>query len=420
MDNKYNVDYTPGVYFGSRGSDFVTMMTDFIKKGKLEPDFENYLIKKIKFFDIAFTSSTANQTENYEVLEQIGDSSGGKFLIDYFYKKFPQLNCPEGVKICARLKINYGSKNSFYKIADQYKMWNFISARNDDRNRNKKSLLEDVFEAVLGKIETIINNAYGIENGYGYGCVFSILEKIFDEMQISLKYEDLYDSKTILKELFDANTALISKLTYTDSTTDKGLKKSTISCLFLKTNTIVTLGHGSATIKQDAEQNAAKIALSTLKNAKIEKKIPEIYQTLSKQEKIKLTKQEIQALYKNINDSVIYDKKKDIIYTSTPLSIFCSKRDVDSVKICMELDANTQTRDSDTMTPAEKVTVGSFNPSIVGNILAAITKKSNCQMRKVIYDIYFSRYLSPENVKNEKNLKYFQTINKKIIITEPY
>ena len=41
-------------------------------------------------------------------------------------------------------------------------------------------------------------------------------------------------------------------------------------------------------------------------------------------------------------------------------------------------------------------------------------------MRKVIYDIYFSRYLSPENVKNEKNLKYFQTINKKIIITEPY
>ena len=144
MDNKYNVDYTPGVYFGSRGSDFVTMMTDFIKKGKLEPDFENYLIKKIKFFDIAFTSSTANQTENYEVLEQIGDSSGGKFLIDYFYKKFPQLNCPEGVKICARLKINYGSKNSFYKIADQYKMWNFISARNDDRNRNKKNRINEI------------------------------------------------------------------------------------------------------------------------------------------------------------------------------------------------------------------------------------------------------------------------------------
>ena len=37
----------------------------------------------------------------------------------------------------------------------------------------------------------------------GSNCVNKILEEIFNDIPISLKYEDLYDSITRLKEIFD-------------------------------------------------------------------------------------------------------------------------------------------------------------------------------------------------------------------------
>ena len=174
-----------GIYFGDRGTAFRTMIKNFLLKGNLEDDCYNYLIKKIDTFSKAFTSPTANPNYNYEALEQRGDSTGGKFLIDYFYTKYPHLDNKIGVPICARFKINYGSKQSFFILAEKYNMWDFISARNDDRNRNKKSLLEDVFEATLGNIESVINHKFGI--GSGYKCAYMILENIFNEIKISLK-----------------------------------------------------------------------------------------------------------------------------------------------------------------------------------------------------------------------------------------
>ena len=69
------------------------------------------------------------------------------------------------------------------------------------RVRDKKDLLEDTLEAFIGCTEYLLDKAY--RPGVGYAIVYDILSDIFDEIPISLRFEDLYDAKTRLKETFD-------------------------------------------------------------------------------------------------------------------------------------------------------------------------------------------------------------------------
>ena len=63
-----------------------------------------------------------------QIKKQMGDLTINKFIVNYSYKRFPQLKCTEGVKVVARLRINYGSRQSFSEIAEKLGIWNYISA----------------------------------------------------------------------------------------------------------------------------------------------------------------------------------------------------------------------------------------------------------------------------------------------------
>ena len=215
------------------------------------------------------------------------------------YRRFPQLNCTEGVKVIARLRINYGAKQSFFTIADSIGFWPYITASDEQRNKKRKSLLEDALEAFIGATEFLIDTR--IKQGVGYSIVYDILEKLFNDIPISLKYEDLYDAKTRLKELFDfynkeASSNKIGSLEYENNQTkledDKILttvkvyqvvssgKTKCYGCGSVKDSTNkVLIGIGTAALQPDAQQNAAKNALETLKKYGYNKPIPEIYKT---------------------------------------------------------------------------------------------------------------------------------------------
>lgn len=199
------------IYNGTRGAPFKTLISGLMERGNLKDKYIDVLTNddNMKKFSKAFTAASANSKENYEIYEQLGDVSANKFIVWYAYQRFPQLQCPLGVKVVARLRINYGAKNSFAGIADSLGFWPFISAAEDGtdrsakyRARHKKDLLEDVFEAFVGCTEQILDQEY--RPGVGYGVVYDILKSIFDKIAISLKFEDLYDAKTRMKELFDA------------------------------------------------------------------------------------------------------------------------------------------------------------------------------------------------------------------------
>lgn len=269
------------IYNGSRGKDFKDLIFNLLMTSKLKIHYINLLMndESMKIYDKVFTSDSANSEDNYEVYEQFGDITANKFIVWYMHRRFPKLMCPQGVKVVARLRINYGAKQSFASIADGLGFWDFISASEEERGRNKKPLLEDVFEAFIGATEFIIDS--NIKECVGYSVAYNILSSIFDKMEISLKYEDLYDAKTRLKELFDFyGSELLGTLKY-ETIKCEGEKINRANVYQIYKGRSYKLGEGIASLKGDSEQKAASFAIQNMKMRGYYKPVPEIYSFFS-------------------------------------------------------------------------------------------------------------------------------------------
>lgn len=232
---------------------------------------------KSKYFYLFYNAVTSKSVDpecNYEFFEQLGDASINKFIVQYMYQRYPHLKVSWGVNVVARLKIKYGSKGQLYQMADELLFWRFIRASDDERNKRKKSLLEDVFEALMGCIEFVLDTLVSLEKkekcfGFGYFYVFEILTTIFDKIDIPFAYEKLVDSKTRLKELFDENRSILSLLTYDDyRCRETGLYISKAK------NGDVVVGVGSSTLKKDAQEKASEQALKLLARRGFVKSVP--------------------------------------------------------------------------------------------------------------------------------------------------
>lgn len=265
------------IYIPKYNSEFKKLITEVLSRAKITQKYIDILTQKknMKLYIQAFTASSANNERNYEIFEQLGDITANKFIVWYTYRRFPQLFCPEGVKVVARLRINYGSKQTFFEIAEKLGFWNWISASVEERSTKKKSLLEDVMESFCGVTEFILDNE--TRQGVGNAIVYDILKNIFDNIDMSLKYDDLYDSKTIIKQFFD-NNKNIGTWKYTSERNDKLVN----SILWIIPNGTQTdkrywqiLGKGTAAIKKDAEQRAAKNGIHNLKKSGIYTEPPE-------------------------------------------------------------------------------------------------------------------------------------------------
>ena len=305
------IEQSNEIYLGSRGPDFKEMISSFLRRGNLKAKYIDLLTSddNMILYGQAFTSSTVNPDVNYEVYEQLGDVSANKFIVWYSYKRFPQLFCPSGVRVVAQLRINYGSKKIFARIGETLGFWPFISSSEDERNRNKKSLIEDVFEAIIGLTEFILDNRF--RPGVGYGIIYDILTNVFNNEEMSLQYDDLKPAKTRIKEFFDKNIALgeleyiasrerdlqtvyaylvppskqkeICKYCRSIFNSKDGLKKHIELCPGrfeeAKANWI-PLGKGVAALKKDAEDRSAEQALTTLARRGFKIAVPEGHTTL--------------------------------------------------------------------------------------------------------------------------------------------
>ena len=289
-----------GIYYGSRGEDFQNMIKDILKKANLKEHYLNILLTKesMEKYGFGFTSDTADKINNYQVFENLGDLAANKILVCYLFKKFPKIDQTAGNPVLARSRIKYGSKQSFFPIAESLGFWNFITATHDHRKKEKKKLLEDVFEAFLGVTEYLIDKHFPI--GVGYHVNYCILSNILDEnLKISFRYTDLYDSKTILKELFDSikkdfkkGIGQFSDIIYSNSVENKITKLKTVHIYqFFDSNPELTdkqklagykklLGTGTAAHTKDAEQKAAENAIETMRKMGFHKPPPPIFEEL--------------------------------------------------------------------------------------------------------------------------------------------
>jgi len=312
----YKKTMSSRIYRGIRGAAFKTLITGLMKRANLKDKYVGVLTsdENMRKFSKAFTAASADSKENYEIYEQLGDVSANKFIVWYSYRRFPQLNCPLGVKVVARLRINYGAKNSFAGIADNLGFWPYISAAEDGadrsakyRARHKKDLLEDVFEAFVGCTEQILDQEY--RPGVGYAIVYDILASIFDKIPISLKFEDLIDAKTRMKEIFDAFGQTIGIYKFIDTREKKTDTEGepyqvAISRLYCVSpgqpkyprkandkegNEVqypnrgwTLIGEGSGSKKSDAQQRASEEGIRTLNSQGYIKEVPMEYRLFCK------------------------------------------------------------------------------------------------------------------------------------------
>jgi len=265
------------IYQGIRGSRFVCFLKNVLSLSNIHPKYYNVLLdaNSLELYNQAFTHRSVDAVKNYEFFEFLGDTTINKAICWYLSRRFVELNCPDGVKVLTRLKINLISKRSFANFAKQLYFWDFVSADMDVRNTKMDKTLEDVFEAFFGVTEVIIDSR--IQQGAGYPFCYNMVKQLMDTRKISLKYEDLFDAKTRLKETFDYFGDRLGKL-YTDYVRNEKTHNIKIY-IFLRGQKVV-LGEGNGSLKSHAEQTASEYALRKLQYMGYSKPIPDGYRQI--------------------------------------------------------------------------------------------------------------------------------------------
>lgn len=418
-----------GIYFGNREQKFKEFITGLLNLGPVKQNYIDILTsdENMKLYSAAFTSDLVDDINNYQVFEQLGDKTVNKFIVWYIYRRFPQLKCPEGVKVAARVQINYCSKTSFAQIAEKYGFWNYITATNELRERNKIDLLEDVFEAFIGVTEWIIDNNIKFQNkdifGVGYASVYRILEHMFNKIDISLKHEDLYDAKTRLKEVFDLHGEKLGVIQYENTENPISETMTEKKCRIYRLNgakyeqrpdgsintnkfigryTKILIGEATAQFKAQAEQQAASLAIKNLEQIGFIKYAPAIYAQLSGEKKIvketllTLTKSKTIEEAKTKVNVPIPQKGKNKYqskYMCTPIFYFAKKRDHEGIIECLRADADVTLSDSDGLTLVDRLLVGNIDVDIIQGCLDVLYS-TNLILKTTqnIYDQYKQTY----------------------------
>lgn len=265
---------------------FERFIRQLLSKFPLHPDARRILTtpKAFGLYRVAFTQFADDSSSavgepapissgNYQIFEQLGDATLTKFLVWYFYHRFPHLlKTSQGVKVVARLRIKYGSNVCLASIADRYGFWDHIRRENTMLSEIRRiELMEDVFEAFIGATEVLVDDERG--QGVGYLCVRDILRCIYDEIAVPLTYENLFDAKTRLKELCDAFREVVVQ--YRVDKIDHVMVATALR-IFPNGESVI-LAVGRAHTKVEAEQDAADQALKVLKKQGIYKKVPRDY-----------------------------------------------------------------------------------------------------------------------------------------------
>jgi len=157
-------------------------------------------------FTKAFTHKSIDPVENYEFYEILGDSTTNKVVVWYFIRRFPEVfNDAKGkggnmgpVAIMARLKQNGVSKSTYSQFSETLQFWDFIR-RSEEENKNRRKLMEDVFEAFCGCLELLVDTK--VTEHCGYGIIYKIMKTLMDSTEVSLERKDLYDPKSRLNEI---------------------------------------------------------------------------------------------------------------------------------------------------------------------------------------------------------------------------
>lgn len=214
---------------------------------KYNIDLKNDLVKR------AFThSSYVNETkkgEDYERLEFLGDK-----ILDFIVSEY--LYISEHLKEGEMTKIRacYVCENALYEYSKRLEFGKYLRLGKGEEasgGRDRKAILADTFEAFLAAVYL----TYGIDKAK---------EIVYDTVIKSIESKEdlfLHDYKSILQELLQTDKEGASY----ELLNEEGPSHNKTFTIAVKLDGVI-LGIGTAGSKKEAEQEAAKDALSKRAN----------------------------------------------------------------------------------------------------------------------------------------------------------
>jgi ribonuclease-3 len=186
--------------------------------------------------------------ESYQRLEHLGDSVLSVVVSSYLFKRFPSEN--EGFMTDLKKEIVCNEMLGFLSLKLGLEKYYIISRHNEDicGGRENRKKLSDILEAFIG--------ALWIETGYNYNVVnLFIIYLIENYIDIPRILRNNRNFKEQIQKIYQA------KYHYTPTYTMTGVSDGIYTMTVCDKDGLV-LGTGTGTTKKQAEQLAAKDALS--------------------------------------------------------------------------------------------------------------------------------------------------------------
>lgn len=219
--------------------------------------FANYIFKDITLYDLARThTSYTNESKvarslSNQRLEFLGDSVLSIIVSDYIYKNYP--NLPEGT--LTKIRADVVCEKSLYEMALEINLGNcLLLGKGEERTGGKErpSILSDAFEAMLGAIylDSGLDAARDV-----------LLPMIVPKIEQAVVSTGDSDYKTTLQELVQKQKH--SSIQY-HTLSEEGPDHERFYTVEVRINKEY-FGQGSGKTKKQAEQMAAKQAISEFK-----------------------------------------------------------------------------------------------------------------------------------------------------------
>ncbi len=210
----------------------------------------DYQFKNKNLIIEALTHKSYKKPYNNERLEFLGDAVIDLIVGEYLFKKFP--NVDEGE--LSKLRASLVNEKGLEKLAKKLNLGKYIFislAEENNKGREKASLLSNAFEAVMGAIYLEV----------GLGKVKEIVLKLLEEVYPKIDLKTIFkDYKTTLQELTQAHFGTIPDYILVGSFGPDHKKEFEIE-VSVKERKLATARGKS---KKDAQQKAAQKALEIL------------------------------------------------------------------------------------------------------------------------------------------------------------
>lgn len=249
--------------------EFINMIRVVLtQRARLSPQYVMAITSpaNMKELEVAFTHPSFESQSNYEFYEFLGDSTVNKCIVWYCKRRFTRLHNEKGVQKFSQLKANLVSKRTLSSLADKMNFWKYIRMSKETQQRDKRKVLEDVFEAFIGCLENIIDQTLNMHSGYG--VCYTIISTVLDGVTISLKETDLKGPKTRLKEIFDKSKTL-NNLVYEVKEDRIENNMFGVQAVGVINGRKVNMGFGRSNIKRQAEKKAAQESIKWLTEKKL-------------------------------------------------------------------------------------------------------------------------------------------------------